>query len=309
MVDKVAKIWMDGKLVDWDEANVHILTHTLHYGVGAFEGIRSYKRNDGSSVVFRLKEHVDRLFESCHLVRVEVPFSREEIVEACLETLSVNGLDEGYIRPLVYIGEGRMGLFAIDNPIRVSIATWRWGAYLGDEGLQKGIRAKVSSFSRHSNTSTLSKGKICGHYVNSILAKREAMQNGYDESVMLDQDGFVSEASGENTFIAKNGRVKTPSYGSCILGGITRDSILTLLKDMGYEITEARFGRDEMYLADEVWFTGTAAEVTPVREVDDRKIGPGHPGPITKALQERFFGVVRGENHDYDHWLTTYEPK
>ncbi len=308
MVDKVEKIWMDGEFVPWDNAKVHLLTHTLHYGVGAFEGIRAYKRRDGASVVFRLREHIERLFDSCHLMQLEIPFSRETIVAACLQTIAENGLAEGYLRPLVYIGPGRMGLFAVDNPIHVAVAAWRWGAYLGDDGLAQGIRARISSFMRHSATSTLSKGKICGHYVNSILAKREAMKDGYHEAVMLDQDGFVSEASGENIFIVKNGEVKTPPYGSTILGGITRDSVMELLSEIGLPIREARFCREEMYLADEVFFTGTAAEITPVREIDNRQIGKGEPGPVTKQIQERYFDIVRGEATDHMEGLTRYEP-
>lgn len=307
MVDKVDKIWMDGEFVDWDAANVHILTHTLHYGVGAFEGIRSYKRADGTSVVFRLREHVDRLFGSCHLVRMQLPFTKEQVVEACLQILALNGLEEGYVRPLAYIGMGKMGLYATDNPIHLAIVAWKWGAYLGEEGLTKGIRAKVSSFTRHAATSTMSKGKIVGHYVNSILAKREAMQDGYAEAIMLDRDGFVSEASGENIFLVKDGKVKTPPYGTSILGGITRDTALTLLGDLGVPVVEARFARDELYLADEVFFTGTAAEVTPVREIDNRCIGVGEPGPVTKRLQERFFDVVRGSDTSHLEWLAPYE--
>lgn len=308
MVDKVDWIWMDGDFVRWEDANVHILTHTLHYGVGAFEGIRSYRRKDGQSVVFRLREHIDRLFGSCHLVRMELPFTKEQVVAACVQTLARNGLEEGYVRPLAYIGTGRMGLYATDNPIHLAIVAWRWGAYLGDEGLQDGIRARVSSFTRHAATSTMSKGKIVGHYVNSILAKREAMADGYSEAIMLDRDGFVSEASGENVFIVKDGVVKTPPFGTSILGGITRDTVLTLLHDAGVPVVEARFARDEVYLADEVFFSGTAAEITPVREVDNRRIGAGKPGPVTKDLQERFFEVVRGTSTTYARWLTPYEP-
>ena len=308
MVDSVEKIWMNGDFVAWDDARVHVLTHTLHYGVGAFEGIRAYRRKDGSSVVFRLREHIDRLLDSCKLVQLACPYTADELVVACLRCLALNGLDEGYLRPLVFVGAGRMGLFAVDNPVQVSIAAWRWGAYLGEEGMKHGIRAKVSSYRRHASSSLFSKAKICGHYVNSILAKREVVQDGYDEAVMLDQEGFVSEASGENIFIVKNGLVKTPPFGTTILGGITRDSILTLLADLGHRVVEARFARDEMCLADEVFFTGTAAEVTPVREVDNRAIGNGRPGPITQALQTRFFGIVTGDDDSHLEWLTHYEP-
>jgi len=309
MVDKVDWIWMDGELVRWDDANVHILTHTLHYGLGAFEGIRAYRRADGRSVVFRLAEHIDRLFASCHLVRMELPFTREQLTAASLETLARNGLDEGYVRLLAYVGMGRMGLYAIDNPIHVAVIAWRWGAYLGDEGLQKGIRARVSSFLRQSPTSTMSKGKIVGHYVNSIMAKREAMADGYDEAILLDQEGYVTEASGENAFLVQNGVVKTPPFGTAVLGGITRDTGLALLRDAGVPVVEARFARDELYLADEVFLTGTAAEFTPVREIDHRRIGSGEPGPVTKELQRRFFEVVRGAGEKpYARWLTPYEP-
>jgi branched-chain amino acid aminotransferase len=308
MVDKVDWIWMDGEFVRWEDANVHILTHTLHYGVGAFEGIRAYRRADGQSIVFRLREHIDRLYGSCHLVRMEIPFPKEQVLEASLRTLARNGLEEGYLRPLAYIGTGRMGLYATDNPIHLALVAWRWGAYLGEEGLRRGIRARVSSFTRHAATSTMSKGKIVGHYVNSILAKREAMLDGYDEAILLDRDGFVSEASGENIFIVKDGVVKTPPFGTSILGGITRDTVITLLHDAGVPVVEARFARDEVYLADEVFFTGTAAEVTPVREVDNRRIGAGEPGPIAKDVQARFFDVVRGSGTAYARWLTPYEP-
>lgn len=302
---KSDKIWMDGKLIDWEDATVHLMTHTLHYGLGAFEGIRAYKLTDGRSAVFRLREHVDRLFASCRIAGIEVPFRQEVIVEACVETLIANKLDDGYLRPLVFIGSGAMGLFALDNPIRVGIAAWPWGAYLGEEGLRLGIRARVASFVRNHHNAVMPKGKICGHYVNSILAKREAMRDGYQEAIMLDNEGYVSEASGENIFLVRNGKVQTPQFASSILGGITRDTVIDLLHEMDLEVIEDRFGRDLMYLADEMFMTGTAAEVTPVREVDGRVIGPGEAGPVTRKIQERYFATVRGEN-GHDEWLTTY---
>lgn len=306
MVDKTEKIWMDGEFVAWDDAKVHILTHTLHYGLGSFEGIRAYEHTDGRSGVFRLTEHVQRLFNSAKLLGIEVPFSREIIESACLETLQVNRMKSGYLRPLVYVGTGAMGLFAIDNPIKVAIVTWPWGAYLGEEGLKRGIRAKVSSYTRHHVNSMLTKGKVPGHYVNSVLAKREAMRDGYQEAIMLDTQGFVSECSGENLFIVHRGIVQTPEYGSSILGGITRDTVLQLAQDAGLTVREHRFPRDVLYLADEVFMTGTAAEITPVREIDNRKIGDGTPGPITLALQERFFRVVRGADERSHEWCATY---
>ena len=306
MVDKTEKIWMDGELVNWDDAKVHILTHTLHYGLGAFEGIRSYELIDGRSGVFRLAEHVERLFNSGKLLGIEVPFSRDAIEDACIKTLQANRMKSGYLRPLVYVGMGAMGLFAIDNPIKVAIVTWPWGAYLGEDGVKNGIRAKVSSYTRHHVNSMLTKGKVPGHYVNSVLAKREAMRDGYHEAIMLDTQGFVSECSGENIFIVHRGVLQTPEYGSSILGGITRDTVLALARDAGITIREHRFPRDVLYLADEVFMTGTAAEVTPVREIDNRKIGDGKPGPITLALQERFHRVVRGADERSREWCATY---
>lgn len=304
MVDKLEKIWMDGKLVPWDEARVHVLTHTLHYGLGVFEGIRCYKLADGRSGIFRLREHIQRLAESAHIVTLPLPYSVEELSKACAETVRANGLDECYLRPLVFMGDGPMGLGALANPTRVAIITWRWGAYLGEDGLRKGIRAKVSSFSRVGVNSLMAKGKVVGHYVNSILAKREVMKAGYDEAIMLDPQGYVSEATGENIFVVKNGRVSTPPLGASILGGITRDTILTLLREMGIEVTERTIARDELYVADEVFMCGTAAEVTPVREIDDRKTGIGERGPITKRVQDRYFQVVRGTELPDPSWVT-----
>ena len=302
MVDKVEKIWMDGEFVDWDAANVHILTHTLHYGVGAFEGIRSYRRADETSVVFRLEEHIQRLFDSLKIVMLDCPFSPEELVAACKDCLVLNRLAEGYVRPLAYVGDGAMGLYAPDNRVRVAVVAWKWGTYLGDGALQDGIRTKVSSFNRHFVNSSMVKGKIIGNYVNSILAKREVKAAGYDEAILLDTQGCVSEGSGENIFIVKDGCIKTPPYSSAILGGLTRDSVIRLV----YQLKPQSFTRDEMWLADEVFLTGTAAEVTPVVEIDNRAVGNGKPGPVTRAVQKRFFQMMRGECLEYEEWMTPY---
>lgn len=303
---KAEKIWFDGKLIPFDEAKVHVLTHTLHYGVGVFEGIRCYKCVDGSSAVFRLKEHVERLFNSAKCVEMEIPFSPEEVSEAILETLRVNKLEEGYIRPLAFLGSGGMGVHPGKNPVHLIIAVWPWGAYLGEEALKKGIRVKTSSFTRHHVNIMMTKAKVCGNYVNSVLAKREAVADGYDEALMLDPEGYVAEATGENIFIVKNSRIKTPPLDS-ILPGITRDSLITLARDMGYEVIEQRFTRDELYSADEAFFCGTAAEVTPIREVDRRQIGLGKAGPISLLLQSEYFKIVKGDNLKYIGWLTKFE--
>jgi len=300
------KIWMDGKLVDGPEANVHILTHSLHYGLAVFEGIRAYNAGDGNGgAVFRLTEHTSRLFDSAHITLMEIPFSEDEINKAIIDTLRANELRQGYIRPLVYLGAGGMGLYPGENPVRVAIAAWSWGAYLGEEGLEKGIRVKVSSFIRHHVNSSMSKAKVAGNYVNSILSKREAVSAGYDEALMLDTEGYVSEGSGENVFIVKDGIIKTTPLTS-ILKGITRDSVMKIAADLGITVTEERFTRDELYTADEAFFTGTAAEITPIREVDNRRIGTGRPGPETKKIQEVFFRAVKGEIKEYKSWLTPY---
>ena len=302
MVQKLEKIWMDGKLIPWDEAKVHVLTHTLHYGLGVFEGIRCYLCHDGRSAVYRLREHIDRFCDSAHIGEMKLPFSKKELANACKETLRENGLKAGYIRPLAFIGEGVMGVYPGDNPIRVAIITWSWGAYLGDEALEKGIRVKTSSFNRHHVNVMMTKAKISGNYVNSVLAKREAMKLGYDEALMLDTEGYVSEASGENIFIVKNGVIKTTPLTS-ILPGITRDSIIQIAKIRKIPLVEDKFTRDELYTAHEAFFTGTAAEITPIREVDNRQIGEGKPGPVTKELQAAFFDIVKGKNPEFREWL------
>ena len=302
MIQKKEKIWMDGKVIPWEEANVHILTHSLHYGLAVFEGIRCYLCYDGRPAVFRLKEHVDRLFDSAQIGDLKVPFSKKEISEACKETLRVNQLKEGYIRPIVFIGDGVMGVYPGENPIRVSIITWSWGAYLGEEALEKGIRVKVSSYTRHQVNVMMTKAKICGNYVNSVLAKREVMKMGFDEALMLDTEGYVSEATGENIFMVKNGLLKTTPLTS-VLPGITRDSVIQIARAKRIPLMEERFTRDELYTAQEAFFTGTAAELTPIREIDDRIIGNGKPGPITRELQAAFFDIVKGKNSEYREWL------
>jgi branched-chain amino acid aminotransferase len=297
-------IWLDGAFVAWDEAKVHVLTHTLHYGLGAFEGIRCYRRADGRSAIFRLGEHVDRLLLSAHICLIEVPYTREQLAAACLETMHQNSMAEGYLRPLVFLGDPLMGLGTLENPTRVAIAAFFWGAYLGDEGLRAGIRARISSFTRSGVNSAMSKGKICGQYVNSILAKREAHASGHDEAIMLDQNGHVTEATGENLFMVTGGQLFTAPLSSAILGGITRDSVLRLARDAGLTVREEVFTRDQLYLADEVFLTGTAAELTPVREVDGRSVGRGEVGPLTRRLQEAYFDAVKGAKPKYPEWVT-----
>ncbi len=296
------KIWMDGKLVNWQDASVHVLTHSLHYGLAAFEGIRCYKGVTGSAI-FRLQDHVDRLFESTHIGMMPMPYDKKQMADAIVETVRANKLDSCYIRPLVYIGYGAMGVYPGDNPIRVAIAAWKWGAYLGDEALAKGMKACVSSFTRHHVNVSMTRGKISGYYVNSILAKREAKANGYDEAILLDPEGYVAEGTGENVFIVRRGRLITTPLTS-ILEGITRNSIMQLARERNIPVAEERFTRDAMYIADEMFVTGTAAELTPVREVDGRTVGAGQPGPITKALQQAFFAIVRGEDRSHADWLT-----
>jgi branched-chain amino acid aminotransferase len=303
MVEKAKYIWLDGDFIPWDEARVHILTHTLHYGLGVFEGIRAYHCHDGRTAIFRLSEHIQRLYDSAHVMQLAMPFTKARVEEACIEILRRNQQKEAYLRPLVFIGDGVMGLNPGNNPIRVSIISWLWGAYLGDEGLTKGVRLKTSAFTRHHVRIMMTKTKTVGNYVNSILAKREALQAGYDEAILLDSEGYVSEASGENIFIVKDGVLRTPPLTS-ILPGITRDAILTLARNLGIPTREGKFSLDDLYLADEAFLTGTAAEVTPIREVDGRIIGPGAPGPVSQKLQTAFFAAVKGQDPHYSYWLT-----
>lgn len=293
---------MDGKLVPWDEANVHVLTHSLHYGLGVFEGIRCYKTAEGSAV-FRLREHVERLLNSGKIFMMAIPFNVDEICNAILDTIRANRLEECYIRPLAYIGLGAMGLNPRNNPVKLSIAVWPWGAYLGEDGLNKGIKVKTSSFIRSHVNTNMSMGKVSGYYVNSQLAKMEALGDGYDEAMLLDTEGYVSEGSGENIFIVRGGELKTTPLTS-ILEGITRDSIMTIARDQGIPVREARFTRDEIYISDEAFFTGTAAEVTPIRSLDNRTIGAGARGPVTEKLQGMYFDAVQGRDKKYARWLT-----
>jgi branched-chain amino acid aminotransferase len=304
MVDKVKKIWQDGEFVDWDNANVHILTHSLHYGLAVFDGMRAYRRADGGTYVFRLREHVERLFDSARMCLLQPKFTPDKIASACVDALRVNGMTDGYIRPMIFVGEGAMGIYAPTNPIRTSIIAWSWGAYLGEEALKTGIRAKISSFARHHINISLAKAKMTGQYTNSVLAKREAKLGGYDEAILLDANGYVSEGSGENIFVVKRGTLYTPDLSCSILEGITRDTVIALAREMGLPVVEGRITRDQVWLADEVFFTGTAAEVTPVREVDNRTVGEGSVGPITRKIQARFFDVVRGTDTSHPEWLT-----
>ncbi|MDR0816251.1 MAG: branched-chain amino acid transaminase [Desulfovibrio sp.] len=298
-------IWFDGKMLPWDQARVHVLTHALHYGSAVFEGMRAYSCTDGTSAVFRLADHCKRLVNSAKILRFKLPYSAEHLAVACVETLQANKLAEGYVRPLSFVGYGELGVYPGDNPVQTIIAVWPWGAYLGAEALEKGIRVKTSSFARMHVNTLMTKAKSSGNYINSILAKMEAKGEGYDEAVMLDTAGFVSEASGENIFIVRDGVLKTTPWTS-ILGGITRDSIIKLARDVGYIVEEQQFTRDEFYIADEAFFTGTAAELTPIRELDHRVIGAGGAGPVTRRLQKEFFKVVRGENVEYADWLHRY---
>jgi len=300
---KTDKIWLDGEMVRWEDATIHVLTHALHYGTAYFEGIRCYELSDRRSAVFRLPEHLRRLSDSGKILGFPLPYSVEQLTEATLELIRANKLKECYIRPVAFVGLGDMGLYAPKNPVNVSIAVWPWGAYLGDEGLKIGIRAKVSSYTRHHVNVMMTKSKAAGNYINSVLAKHEVKKAGYDEAVMLDAEGYVSEASGENIFIVRDRKLKTTPLTS-ILPGITRDSVITLARDKGYEVVEERFTRDQLYTADEAFFTGTAAEVTPIREVDDRQIGAGCRGPVTEAIQGSFFDAVKGRDKKYSGWLT-----
>jgi branched-chain amino acid aminotransferase len=304
MVDKVKKIWLDGEFVDWDNANVHVLTHSLHYGLGVFDGMRAYKRSDGGTYIFRLREHIDRLFDGCKMCLLQPRHTRQQLMSVAVETLRINDMADGYIRPMVFVGEGAMGIYAPQNPIRTMLLAWSWGAYLGEEALRNGIRTKVSSFARHHINVSLAKAKMCGQYTNSVLAKREAKFGGYDEAILLDANGYVSEGSGENIFIVKRGVIYTPDLSCSILEGITRDTVITLAGEMGVPVVQTRITRDQLWLADEVFLTGTAAEITPVREIDNRPVGEGSVGPVTKKIQSRFFDIVRGSDASHPEWLT-----
>jgi branched-chain amino acid aminotransferase len=302
MSDRDGVIWMDGKLVPWREAQVHVLTHTLHYGMGVFEGVRAYKAEQGTAI-FRLPEHMRRLYGSAHIMKMQVPWDAKTLAEAHRTVVRENGLDSAYIRPMLFYGSEGMGLRADNLKVHGIVAAWEWGAYLGAENMEKGIRIKTSSYTRHHVNITMCKAKANGHYINSMLALNEALTSGYDEAMLLDVDGFVAEGSGENIFIVRDGVIYTPDLTSA-LEGITRDTIGRLAADEGYTLREKRITRDEVYIADEAFFTGTAAEVTPIREVDNRVIGSGTRGPVTTRLQALYFDVVHGRLDRYHDWLT-----
>lgn len=302
MADRDGFIWFNGKLVPWREAQVHVLTHSLHYGLSVFEGERAYKTDKGTAI-FKLKEHTDRLFNSAHIYLMKIPYTKEQINEATAEVIRANKLDSAYIRPIAFYGSEKMGVSPRGAGVHVAIAAWPWGAYLGEEGMEKGIRVKTSSYSRHHVNVTMARAKFAATYANSILANMEATTDGYDEALLLDVDGFVAEGAGENLFIVKDGCIYEPEIASALVG-ITRSTIISLAKDMGLQVVSKRLTRDDIYIADEAFFTGTAAEVTPIRELDNRTIGAGKRGPITEELQKRYFDVVYGRNDKYEHWLT-----
>jgi branched-chain amino acid aminotransferase len=303
MEDRDGKIWMDGALVDWRDAKIHVLTHTLHYGCGAFEGVRAYNTVHGTAI-FRLREHTERLFNSAKILRMKIPFGFEQVAEAQREVVRANKLESCYIRPLTWIGSEKLGVSPKGNTIHLMIAAWAWGAYLGDEGLARGIRVKTSSYTRHHVNITMTQAKATSNYSNSILANMEATDDGYDEALLLDASGFVSEGAGENVFVVKNGTVYTPDLSAGALNGITRNTVFAICQDLGLKLVEKRITRDEIYIADEAFFTGTAAEVTPIRELDRVEIGAGSRGPITEKIQAAFFDIVNGRNPKYAEWLT-----
>ena len=298
-ITKSDKIWMDGELVDWDDATVHVLTHTLHYGTGVFEGIRAYETAEGPAI-FRLTDHIKRLFDSAKIFMIDVPYTVGDIIDATRQTVAINRLDSCYIRPLIYLGYGEMGLNPLPCPVNVSIAVWPWGTYLGDDGVAHGVRMKISSFQRHDPNAIPPAAKGTGMYINSSLAKVEALKAGYDEAIILNPQGYVSECTGENLFVVKDGRIVTPPASAGALEGITQHSVMTIARDLGIEATVGNLLRSDLYLADEAFVTGTAAEVVPIRSVDDREIG--EPGPITRKIQETYFSAVRGQIDRYKDW-------
>ena len=303
MDDRDGKIWMDGELIEWRDAKVHVLTHTMHYGCGAFEGLRAYQTAAGTAI-FRLREHTERLFNSAKILRMQIPFSMAEVEQAQCQVVKANQLNSGYIRPLVWVGSDKLGISPKGNRIHLMVAAWAWGAYLGEEGLRRGIRVKTSSYTRHHVNITMTQAKAVSNYTNSILANREATDEGYDEALLLDSSGFVSEGAGENLFIIKEGVIYTPDLSAGALNGITRNTVFHIARDLGLEIVQKRITRDEVYIADEAFFTGTAAEVTPIRELDRIEIGQGSRGPITEKIQSAFFNIVNGKNEAYRQWLT-----
>ena len=303
MADMDGKIWMDGEFVPWREAKVHVLTHTLHYGCGAFEGVRAYETEQGPAI-FRLAEHTQRLFNSAKILRMPMPFTEQALIDAQCEVVRQNQLSSCYIRPLVFIGAERLGVSPKGNRIHVIVAAWSWGAYLGEEGMARGIRVKTSSYTRHHVNITMTQAKAVSNYTNSILANMEALDDGYDEALLLDASGFVSEGAGENLFVVKDGAIYTPDLSAGALNGITRNTVMHIAKDLGIEVVQKRITRDEIYIADEAFFTGTAAEVTPIRELDRVSLGSGARGPVTERVQQAFFDIVNGRNAQYSHWLT-----
>jgi branched-chain amino acid aminotransferase len=307
MADRDGFIWYDGKLVPWRDANTHVLTHSLHYGLAVFEGIRAYNTVDGTAI-FRLQEHTERWFNSAKIYMMKMPYEREVLLEAHKEVVRANELESCYLRPIAFYGSEKMGVSPKGAKVHVAIAAWPWGAYLGADGLEKGIRVKTSSFARHHVNVTMARAKFSATYANSILANLEATEHGYDEALLLDVDGFVAEGAGENLFIIKDGKIYEPEIASALVG-ITRDSIITLAKELGYEVISRRLTRDDVYIADEAFFTGTAAEVTPIRELDGRQIGEGKRGPITEKLQKLFFDVVAGKVAKHKNWLTPVSEK
>ena len=303
MDDRDGKIWMDGKMVEWRDAKIHVLTHTLHYGCGAFEGVRAYKTDKGTAI-FRLREHTERLFNSAKILRMPMPFKLDELMQAQIDVIKANNLESGYLRPLVWLGTEKMGVSPKGAKVHAMVAAWPWGAYLGEDGMNRGIRVKTSSFTRHHVNITMTQAKSVSNYTNSILANLEATEDGYDEALLLDTAGFVSEGSGENVFVVKEGVVYTPDLSAGALNGITRKTVTAICKDLGLELKEKRITRDEIYIADEAFFTGTAAEVTPIRELDRVQIGEGTRGPITEKIQSAYFDIVYGRNAKYADWLT-----
>ena len=303
MHDRDGKIWMDGELVDWRDAKIHVLSHTLHYGCGAFEGVRAYETVNGTAI-FRLQEHTERLFNSAKILRMKIPFTQDEVNEVQRTVVRANNLKSGYVRPLTWIGSQKLGVSPKGNRIHLMVAAWTWGAYLGEDGMKRGIRVKTSSYTRHHVNITMTQAKAVSNYTNSILANMEALDDGYDEALLLDASGFVSEGAGENLFIIKGGVIYTPDLSAGALNGITRNTVFHIAKDLGLEIVQKRITRDEVYIADEAFFTGTAAEVTPIRELDRIEIGIGSRGPITEKIQSAFFDIVNGRNPKYAHWLT-----
>ena len=301
--DTASKIWIDGNMVDWKDANIHVLSHVVHYGTSVFEGIRAYKNEKGVAV-FRLKEHVQRLFDSAKIYKIDIPFTQEEIEEAILETVRVNDLDGCYIRPIVFRGYGELGVNPLNCPVNVVIAAWEWGSYLGEEGMANGVDIGISSWRKPAPDTFPALAKCGANYMNSQLAKMEAIDNGYDEAIMLDYEGHVSEGSGENIFLVEGEKLFTPAMSSSNLKGITRDTIMTLARDLGYDVVEEIISRERLYSADEVFFTGTAAEVTPIRSIDHRTIGAGKRGPISEKLQKTFFDVVEAKSEDKYNWLS-----